>query len=169
MRTRNTPRILALSVLFLAVGAPGTQALQLTPEETTAIQAQASDVVETYYRLFSERTPEQLPERIFSIPWFQLGANGIRPTLTATEAEDGFRSSMTQLIGNDWQRSVFTITNVCVLNANVAIVSGFNTRYRTSGEVMSVGGVSYLLGRSGDRWLISSYFGHPQEKVVRCD
>ncbi len=76
---------------------------------------------------------------------------------------------MTQLIASGWGRSVFTTTNVCVVNANVAIVSGYNTRYRTSGEVMSVGGVSYLLGRSGDSWLIVSYFSHGQDRMIRCD
>jgi hypothetical protein len=44
-----------------------------------------------------------------------------------------------------------------------------NTRYKKDGSVMSVGGVTYLLGGTKEGWRIVSYTGHPKEKVVRCN
>ena len=43
---------------------------------------------------------------------------------------------------------MFTTKNVCVLNANVAIASRYNTRYKKDGSVLQVGGVSYLFGKT---------------------
>jgi hypothetical protein len=34
---------------------------------------------------------------------------------------------------------------------------------------MSVGGVTYLLGKTTQGWRIVSHTGHPKEKVVRCN
>jgi len=65
--------------------------------------------------------------------------------------------------------SIFTTENVCVLNGHAAIVSGYTTRYKTDGSVMSVGGVTYVLGRSKAGWRIVSYSGHARGKVVRCE
>jgi hypothetical protein len=38
-----------------------------------------------------------------------------------------------------------------------------------TGTIMSVGGVSYLFGKTKDGWNIVSYTGHAKSKVVRCD
>ena len=56
-----------------------------------------------------------------------------------------------------------------MLNANAALASGYNTRYKKDGSVMSVGGVTYLLGRTKEGWRIVWNTGHPKEKVVRCN
>ena len=36
-------------------------------------------------------------------------------------------------------------------------------------RVMSVGGVSYLFGKTKEGWRVVSYTGHARGKVVRCD
>ena len=76
---------------------------------------------------------------------------------------------MKQLVESGWAKSIFTTENVCVINANAAIASGYNTRYKTDGSVMSVGGVSYILGKAKDGWRIISYTSHPKGKLERCD
>jgi hypothetical protein len=72
-------------------------------------------------------------------------------------------------VESGWGKSVFTTESVCVLNANAAIASGYNTRSKSDGSVMSVGGVSYVFGKTKEGWKIVSYTGHPRGKVVRCD
>ena len=78
-------------------------------------------------------------------------------------------AAMRQLVESGWAKSVFTTENVCVLNANAAIASGYNTRYKSDGSVISVGGVTYILGRAKEGWRIVSYSGHQKGKVVSCD
>ena len=89
--------------------------------------------------------------------------------MTREQAQSRFAASMKQLVESGWAKSVFTTENVCVLNANAAIASGYNTRYKSDGSVISVGGVTYILGRSKEGWRIVSYSGHQKGKVVSCD
>ncbi|MCC5869029.1 MAG: hypothetical protein JJU27_10985 [Gammaproteobacteria bacterium] len=144
-------------------------AQELSREEIATIEGEVKGVLQDYYQTFVELKADQLPERVFHIPWFQVGATEIDVLSTATEAEDYIRSFMDHLIELGWARSIYTPTNVCVINPSVAIVSGYNTRVDTSGETMMVIGVSYLLGRSGDKWLILSFFSHSKDRPVRCD
>lgn len=80
-----------------------------------------------------------------------------------------FQASLADLQQRGWGRSVYTTTHVCVLNAGAALTSGYNTRYLKDGGVMSVGGVSYLLGKTADGWRIVSYTGMSRDKQIRCD
>lgn len=143
---------------------------QVTPEDRAVVETSAKEVMERYYSNFSERNVAVLPGGVFNIPWIQIGGGGIRADMTDAQALEGFTASMNNLVEQGWGRSVFTVTHVCVPNPNVAIVSGYNTRYRTTGEEMSVGGVAYVLGRSNQgEWKIVSYFGIGREQLVRCD
>jgi len=125
--------------------------------------------LDKYYRLFTERNPQALADEVFNTPWLVLGGNGPQPDLTKEASVARFQASMKQLVESGWAKSVFTTENVCVLNATAAIASGYNTRYKTDGTVMSVGGVSYILAKAKDGWRIVSYTGHAKGKVVRCD
>ena len=84
-----------------------------------------------------------LPEEIYLTPWIIIGGNGPEADLTKEQALARFEGSLKQLVQNGWGKSVFTTENVCVLNANAALASGYNTRYKKDGSVMSVGGVTY--------------------------
>jgi len=153
---------------MMSVTARGQQA-DLTPAQAAAITHEVTDAVQTYYRLFTERNMAALPEQVFNIPWIVIGGSGPQPDLTKEQALARFEASLKDLVANGWGKSVFTTENVCVLNANAAIASGYNTRYKTDGSVMSVGGVSYLFGRTKAGWRVVSYTGHVRGKVVRCD
>jgi hypothetical protein len=154
---------IAVSPLF------ATQQPELSASEVATIKKEVTAAVDKYYRLFTEQNPNALAEDVFNIPWLVLGGNGPQPDLTKEAAVARFQASMKQLLESGWAKSVFTTENVCVLNRNAAIASGFNTRYKKDGTVMSVGGVSYLFGKAKDGWRIVSYTGHAKDKVVRCD
>ena len=146
-----------------------TAVAQQPPVDVAKITTEVKATVDKYYRLFTEQNMKALPEEIYMTPWIIIGGNGPEADLTKEQALARFEGSLKQLVQNGWGKSVFTTENVCVLNANAALASGYNTRYKKDGSVMSVGGVTYLLGKTKDGWRIVSYTGHPKEKVVRCN
>lgn len=166
----KAPSHVLLVVGILAIlTAPPLTAQELDASEKALVEAEARHHIETYYNHFYERDMAPLPETIFNIPWILLGSGGLQVTETAEEARASFDAALASLLERDWNRSIFRTESVCVLNAGAAIVSGTNTRTRTDGSVMSVGGVSYILGKTDEGWRIVSYAGHSPERVVRCD
>jgi len=162
---------IAIVALLGTTASPVAWAQQpaLTDADVARVKAEVSAAVDKYYAYFSAHNMKALPEEIFNIPWIVIGASGPRPDLTKEEALGRFEASLEDLVASGWGKSVFTIQNVCVLNASAAIASGYNTRYKTDGSVMSVGGTSYLFGRTKEGWRVVSYTGHARDKVVRCD
>ena len=156
------------TALFL-LAAPAAIAQQSTAIDVAKLTGEVKATVDKYYQLFSEQKMKALPEEIYFTPWILIGGNGPEADLTKEQALARFETSLKQLVQNGWGKSVFTTENVCVLNANAALASGYNTRYKKDGSVMSVGGVTYLLGKTNDGWRIVSYTGHPKEKIVRCN
>jgi hypothetical protein len=150
-------------------GSASALAQQPAPVDVAKVTSDVKATVDKYYRLFSEQNMKALPEEIYLTPWIVIGSNGPEADLTKEQAQARFEASLKQLVQNGWGRSVFTTEHVCVLNANAALASGYNTRYKKDGSVMSVGGVTYLLGKTKEGWRIVSYTGHPREKVVRCN
>ena len=171
MKHRYRTAIVASLFLILAPVSSGPAAAQqgLTSSEEAVIKAEAQRHVERYYNLYYERNPEALSTEIFTLPWILLGGNGVTVYTTEAENLDYFTSAIAGLLERGWDRSTFRTKNVCVLGAGSVIVSGTNTRTRVDGSVMSVGGVSYVLGATGDSWRIISFAGHSPEKAVRCD
>jgi hypothetical protein len=157
--------VIGATSVMLSGSASAQQAQVDVAKVTTEVKA----TVDKYYRLFTEQNMKALPEEIYLTPWIIIGGNGPEADLTKEQALARFEGSLKQLVQNGWGKSVFTTENVCVLNANAALASGYNTRYKKDGSVMSVGGVTYLLGRTKEGWRIVSYTGHPKEKVVRCN
>lgn len=156
-----------LSLLFLASGF--TQGQELSASEEAVVAAEAQRLVEAYYDYYYERNPQALATEIFTLPWFTLGANGIVARSTEEENLEFFKSAIQGLVDRGWNRSIFTTKNVCVFGAGSAIVSGTNTRTRTDGSIMSVGGVSYIVGITDSGWRINSFSSHAPNKVVRCN
>jgi hypothetical protein len=142
---------------------------QQPPVDVAKVTSEVKGTVDRYYQLFSEQKMTALPEEIYLTPWILIGGNGPEADLTKEQALARFNGSLKQLLQNGWGKSVFTTESVCVLNANAALASGYNTRYKKDGSVMSVGGVTYLLGKTKEGWRIVSYTGHAKEKVVRCN
>lgn len=141
----------------------------MTASEVAQIKKDVTERVEKYYRLFSERNMKALPEEIYNIPWILMTANGPQPNLTKEQALAGFEASLNQLVENGWNKSVYTTTNVCVLNRTAAITSGYNTRYKQDGSVMQVAGVAYVFNKTKDGWRIVTYTGTTKDTVIKCD
>lgn len=162
---------IVIAALVLVVASPGARAQQpaLTDTDVARVKAEVSAAVEKYYAHFRAHNMKALPEEIFNIPWIVIGGSGPDPDLTKEQALARFEASLKDLLARGWGKSVFTIQNVCVLNASAAIASGYNTRYKTDGSVMSVGGTSYLFGLTKQGWRVVSYTSHARDKVVRCD
>lgn len=162
----------ALAVLFCLLtlmSSVPAKGQELSSAEVSAIKTGAQQHVEYYYDLYYQRNPEALSTEVFTLPWYTMGANGLSALSSEEENMEYFSSAIAGLLERGWNRSIFSTKNVCVLNAGAAIVSGTNTRTRTDGSVMSVGGVSYMLGKTGDEWRIISFAGHSADKVVRCE
>lgn len=164
----HVSRALLLATILLSTRVGGVLGQTLTVEELERVRAEVTETMETYYALFSERDMDALPEQVFAIPWMTLGANGIAASMSREAALVRWQRSLIGLLQRGWNQSVFTIENICVLNRNAAIVSGYNTRYDEGGGVMSVGSVTYVLGGTPDGWRIVAYSGHERGKVVTC-
>jgi hypothetical protein len=159
----------ALALTTAALPAQAQTGGGMTPEQTAEVKAGADAAVQTYYRFFREHNMKALPEQSFTIPWILLGGNGPQFNLTKEEALGRFEGSLKNLIASGWGKSEYTTEHVCALNPGAAIVSGYNTRYKTDGSVMSVGGVSYILSKTPEGWKIISYTSLPKGKLVKCD
>jgi hypothetical protein len=158
----------------LAVGVASDQRVRaqqppMSAADKDAVKKDVTATLDKYYRLFTELKPDALATEVFNIPWVVIGGSGPQADLTKDQAQARFQASMKQLVDSGWAKSIFTTESVCVLNANAAIASGYNTRYKKDGSVMSVGGVTYILGKAAEGWRIVSYSGHPKGTNVRCD
>ena len=160
-RSGPRPSCCAASVSAQQPAAPAVDVAKVTTE--------VKATVNKYYRLFTEQNMKALPrgdlhdavdrrrrQRPRGRPHQGAGAGALRGFAQTAGAERLGKISL-------------TTENVCVLNANAALASGYNTRYKKDGSVMSVGGVTYLLGKTKEGWRIVSYTGHAKEKVVRCN
>ena len=136
MRTRTCRLGVLLAAALLAAVAAGGTAQQpgLTAADVTRVTSEVRAAVDRYYALFTERNMKALPEEIFNIPWIVIGGSGPQPDLTKEQALARFEASLKDLVASGWGKSIFTTENVCVLNANAAIASGYNTRYKTDGR-----------------------------------
>ncbi len=160
----------AIPFYLLAFAISGQATSQeITPSQEATIKAEAQAHVEYYYALYYERNPEALATEIFTLPWYTMGGNGLTARSSEDENREYFSSAIAGLLERGWDKSTFRTKNVCVLSAGSAIVSGTNTRTRADGSVMSVGGVSYMLGTTEDGWRIISFAGHSTDKIVRCE
>ena len=168
---RGSARLFSIGVAVLVVLTSGVRAQQpqLSAADKEAVKKDVTATLDKYYRLFTELKPETLADEVFNIPWIVIGGSGPQADMTKEQAQARFQASMKQLVESGWAKSVFTTESVCVLNASAAIASGYNTRYKKDGSVISVGGVTYILGKAKEGWRIVSYSGHPKGTTVRCD
>lgn len=167
-RRSGTGRAIVVAAVAMSTSVQAQQQ-GLSAAETEAVKKAVIAHIDKYYATFVELKPDVLAKEIFHSPWIVIGGSGPQADLTVAQAQERFAASMKQLTESGWARSQFTTESVCVLNANAAIASGYNTRYKKDGSVMSVGGTTYILGKSKDGWRIISYSGSQKGKLVRCD
>jgi hypothetical protein len=159
----------AALVACWTAGAIAQPARTLSAADIAAVKKEVSDAIETYYRLFTAQDMKALPEQVYNIPWILMTGNGPQPDLTEEQARARFDASLKQLLDSGWGKSVFTTTGVCVLNPTAAIASGYNTRYKKDGGVMSVSGVAYVFNKTKSGWRIITYTGTAKDLIVACN
>lgn len=165
----RSSRFLAICLAALVMASPGWSGLMAqTQDMESRVTAEVTEHMALYYRLFSERNMEALPDQVFNIPWMTFGANGINVNPSRLEAMVGWQSSLIGLLQRGWDHSEFTVEQVCVLNEGTAIVSGYNTRYAGDGSEMSVGSLVYFLAKSAEDWRIVGYTGVERGKLATC-
>ena len=168
MRNSPTSNILFAFILLLFIVPISQIAIAQNTNMTDSVNTDVRAHMDLYYRLFSERNMEALPEEVFTIPWMTIGGNGTNVYRTRNEALVSWQRSLISLLQRGWDHSEYTVENVCVLNEGSAIVSGYNTRYADDGSEMSVGGVVYFLARDDSQWRIISYTSVERGKLVTC-
>jgi hypothetical protein len=161
--------IAALLLVGCAASAAAQQGRTLSASDVATIKTEVTAAVDKYYSLFTSQNMKALPEQVYNVPWILMTATGPQADLTKEQAQTRFETSLKQLVEGGWGKSVFTTTSVCVLNSTAAIASGYNTRYKKDGSVMSVGGVAYVFNKTADGWRIITYTGTAKETMVRCD
>src|SRR5262245_45457446 len=161
--------VAALLLAAWPLTAAAQPAAPLTAADTARITHEVTAAVDQYYTLFTAQNMKALPEQVYNVPWILMTARGPQVDLTKEQAQTRFDASLKGLLESGWGKSVFTTTGVCVLNATAAIASGYNTRYKKDGSVMSVGGVTYVFNKTKDGWRIVTYTGTAKETTVKCD
>jgi hypothetical protein len=161
--------VAALLVAAWHTAAAAQQPATLSAADVTRVKKEVTEAVDKYYSLFTAQNMKALPEEIYNVPWILMTARGPQADLTKEQAQARFETSLKGLLESGWGKSVFTTTNVCVLNPTAAIASGYNTRYKKDGSVMSVGGVTYVFNKTPDGWRIITYTGTAKETIVKCD
>ena len=161
----------AMAILFslsINIAAQETHPSAVSPSQEIRIKEEVKLIIEKYYRYFSANEMEKLPFETHNIPYSILGTG--RAYTSVEQSNENYANSIPNIKKEepDYERSVFTIQNICVLSPLAAIASGFNTRKRTDGSIITIRGTSYILELTDNGWRISSFASTSLDKVVRC-
>jgi hypothetical protein len=141
----------------------------VSANEAAIVRAEAIHTVEKYYEYFSTNQMDRLPEETHNVPWAFLGTGTF--TMTAEETARNYRARRQMVVDTmdrDYQRSTYSVSSVCVLSRNAAILSGVNTRTNSTGGIVSVEGVAYIVMKTPQGWRIAAFSEITPDKVVTC-
>ena len=141
----------------------------VSANEAAIVRAEIIHTIEKYYEYFSTGQMERIPQETHHIPWVFLGSGTF--THTAEETATNYRARRQGVVDNldaDYQTSTYTVTSVCVLSRNAGITSGVNTRTNSTGGIVSVEGVSYIVMKAPQGWRIVAFSEITPEKVISC-
>ena len=176
-----TPHPLAAASAFLLAIAAVPVAAQSAAErvdhirgvvslnEAAIVRAEAIHTVEKYYEYFSTNQMDRLPQETHHVPWVFLGTGVF--TMTAEETARNYRARRQMVVDTmdrDYQRSTYSVSSVCVLSRSAAILSGVNTRTNSTGGIVSVEGVAYIVMKAPQGWRIVAFSEITPEKVIAC-
>jgi hypothetical protein len=165
------PLVVVAALFCAAMTATDATAQQapLSPAEIAKIKADVVDATQAYVRIFSARDAKGVSEKVFSNPAIAIGPNGVT-VITPEKQLATYQDIFQNLAKTQYDRSEYPNPNVCVLNANAAIVSGKFYRYNKDGSLLLKAGLSYLYARTQDGWkAVATLLLDNQDKVVRCD
>ncbi len=140
----------------------------VAPSHEVRIKEEVKLIIQRYYTYFSANQMNKFPTETHTIPWKILGTD--RLYLSADASNENYFNSFAAIKENDpdYDRSVFTIQNICVLSPRAAIVSGFNTRKRADDSIITMMGTAYILEQTEAGWRINSFASMSLDKIVSC-
>jgi hypothetical protein len=141
----------------------------VSANEEALIKAQVIHTVTKYYEYFSSGEVERIPQETHLIPYIVLGGGVTASAEAAAEGYGRRRQGVIDDLDADYQTSTYTVRNICVLGSGSPITSGYNTRTRSDGGIISVEGVAYMLTKAPQGWRIAAFSATTPELVIRCE
>ena len=160
--------IIALGVMGSSLSAQEFDANFVAPSQEIQIKEEVTLIVDRYYKYFSANQMDKFPTETHTIPWKVLGTDRIY--MTAEASNKSYFDSFDEIKKNnpEYDRSEFTIQNICVLSPRTAFVSGYNTRRAEDDSIIRMNGTVYILEKTDIGWRINSFAGKGMDKIVSC-
>ncbi len=158
-------RVLASLALVMAMSGP-VFAQQTPAVDEKALTNEVNAFMDQYWQLWSAGEIDQLASRVYH-PFGQLNNQGHS---TVEQLRSAFPQTRKTMLAGGYGRSQMPMAgrNVCILAANVAVVSGRGVRYLTNGNVMAEFGWTYTLIKNATGWRMVSIYTHDPRKVLTC-
>ena len=156
-----------LTALALLLALNGPAAAQQPPAaDQEALKKEVNAFMDQYWQLWSSGQIDQLVERIYH-PFGQLSNQG---HASIEQLKSNFPQTRKTLLAGGYGRSQMPMAgrHVCVLSANVAVVSGRGIRYLKDGGVMGEFGWTYTLIKGPAGWRMVSIYSHDPGKALTC-
>ena len=160
--------IVALYVMSTSVSSQQFDPSFVPPSQEIQIKEEVTLIVNRYYKYFSANQMDKFPTETHTIPWKILGTDRI--FMTPEASNKNYFDSFAEIKKNnpEYDRSEFTIQNICVLSPRTAFVSGYNTRRADDDSIIRMNGTVYIMEKVEQGWRINSFAGKGMEKIVSC-
>jgi hypothetical protein len=164
MKTRVLMSMAVTALLLTSVPLFAQQQQQKVDEE--ALKKEVNAFMDEYWRLWSAGDIDALATRIYH-PFGQLSNGGHS---TVDQMKSNFPQTRKTLLSGGYGRSQMPMAgrNVCILAANVAVVSGRGMRYLADGKVMGEFCWTYTVLRTQNGWRMVSIYSHDPNKALTC-
>jgi uncharacterized NTF2-like protein DUF6841 len=137
------------------------------PAEVARIKADVTAAANEYMAKFSREDAMGIAENVYSHPAFTIRDGSVEATDQAKLAE-GYANTLKRLKADGWVRSAFLNPKVCVLTANVALMSAKYARYDKDNKVILVGAETDVFAKTPQGWKLVALFGHGAEGGINC-
>ena len=141
----------------------------VSANEAGVVRAEIIHTIEKYYDYFSTGQMDRIPQETHHLPWVFLGTGVF--TNTAEQTATNYRARRQMVVDEldaDYQKSTYVVTGLCVLSRTAGITSGINTRTNSTGGIVSVEGVSYIVMKAPQGWRIVAFSEITPDKVISC-
>lgn len=162
--------ILGMCAMIAAIGVSAQEFNPnfVAPSQEIRIKEEVKLIIDRYYTYFSANQMDRFPNETHTIPWKILGTG--RSYATAEASNENYFNSYANIKKDypEYDRSEFTIQEICVMSPSSALVSGYNTRRAADDSIITLSGTVYIMELTEAGWRISSFTGKSVDKVVSC-
>ncbi len=161
--------IAVVSVLACIAGTPAfAQQKPMTPDDVAKIKADVIKAANNYLATFSKQDFKGIADKVYSHPAIAINADGVQIIDPVKQAE-GMAKNVEAYKKGGWASSDFHDPKVCVINANVALMSSVFRRLDKDGKVYMEGAETDLFARTADGWKMVGLFAHSPSKTIICN